>query len=1346
MKDTTVVLNLYGQVKEIKVNYYVSRMQAKEKLSFFYYTRDLWRIFKDTNTFEHLCLILLSSGSLNDARREELVHQHRKSCSQGIAIESLINLLNNQSLYYTVDSLNRLNEHQSLRISKNLSNVDGVWKKVIEDVKNERKKDSSHIPPLPFGNSRHVRLSDIVTSIEVSEVVNSDLLDTNLESTNIEYNNFHKIFEKPFNKILVQGEPGMGKSVQVRNLIHLWSFDQWQTSKNKLVIVIILRDVLSDDDIFETIMKQNFKTVSSISKDIIRLLFEEKSQEVLLFVDGADEFHLNDHPLNHIIDKPNCPVPTVIWTRKWKAKDIRTTCDITFELTGLNDEQLISFFSKCFYDDPFATIFLNSLNGKNKSVRNLCRVPLLAMIVFYVWKEKGDFFSKTLYEIYENLVKIVQEKTEVRRSNLKDRMKVIHKICFTNLAKSKILLSTNSSEERDIKECISGLVQIIPQRHANSGLTEIQFHHLSIQEFFAAKYLIDEYQRVFSINLLFKPLDEQLNKLNNTNIYNVMEFIKQCSTKIFNKILLNSRKIQAMYKCSDKLKGLLEQGLGNEKTLLFENEKVNDLVLSILFEKIGINIEEVTLQKTEIDIALLLKTLSSSSPNLKNIYIKDRTLLTCLYKDGILLDSLLTLLRLTKLSNFHMGKTCFQIIRHCNKSSTSAKRKVKDLEISHSRNNGIIIIRATFGSVYMASLTDNCSNFSSYINWDVIKFIKKCPYMKTLTFKNKILRERFCPQLFEVLQNKIKMEVLRTVCLVNTIIETPNEEFLSNCYRYLRPPKYEMNEQKRNKESSQLNSFDVTVMRNDELLFVLNIDQDCRKGINIPTWKYNKVENMSHVVNGWRRDMIKMRNFNLKSYTKIKNISFSLDDDLVCSLFQDIQSLNLADCFINEKTVQSHILEKLPKISNLISLDLSTLNWSHSLTKLIVQVLSNSPFLTSLKLNDCGLIERKATLLGESLVHCSNLELLSLQYNNEMNCGLEKIFKGLENHTDRMKHLNLGACDLSRDLTSLLGEFMQKCCNCESISIEGNQTTGSGFHDLCNGLIYCKNIKSLNFSKCSLNNAQAISLGKCLKNLSNIENLCLSENKNMESGFGDICNGLETSSNCLKHLNLDWCNLSSTKAEKLGKSLEHCCFLETLSLRESENMGDGFTEICLGLTKSSECLKSIDLSWCNLSENQAKKLAKCLQKCSRFESLLAEGNSKMDLQLYAVFSSLKTSSESFKYLNLNWCDMTENQAKRLGECLLNFSSLESLSLKFNKSMGIGFSNICDGLKSSSNSIKTLQFDECNLNTYQAKCLGECLRSCSNIESLSLYQNPDIGSGLDIIKHSIKDDIYVNLQV
>lgn len=334
-------------------------MDWKKKLCFKYYEKNIIEFINSENCCLDIIIKLTAKGIFNFDVGENVLAE--KDLSQIVKEIYFINL---------IEFFEKSGKPRMMDFAKKICDFQAVWTELLNRTKEERKKESSKILLFPFDELKTISLADIVKSVGIREVIKTNLNDIELIDTDIKYSNFYELFRKNFNKILIQGSPGIGKTVQVKYLTHKWAVNEWNFENDKLLIVIILRDVDPDGNMYEDIIKQNFKHISFITEDIIEEMILEKYSNIILFLDGADEFNDQQSQINKYIEYGFCDISTVIWSRKWRAERLWCTCDAVYELTGLDKESMKEFFEKCFLNKDLSDQFIKIVTPKSEHDRD----------------------------------------------------------------------------------------------------------------------------------------------------------------------------------------------------------------------------------------------------------------------------------------------------------------------------------------------------------------------------------------------------------------------------------------------------------------------------------------------------------------------------------------------------------------------------------------------------------------------------------------------------------------------------------------------------------------------------------------------------------------------------------------------------------------------------------------------------------------------------------------------------------------------------------------------------------------------------------------------------------------
>ncbi|XP_023220678.1 uncharacterized protein LOC111622509 isoform X1 [Centruroides sculpturatus] len=304
--------------------------------------------------------------------------------------------------------------------------------------------------------------------------------------------------------ILVTGKPFFGKTTLVRRLAYDWSTRKslHYLSRYDILIVIQLRE-LGNRTIIEAITETILGTRDENSINA----FVKSKLNFLILLDGYDNMVKKQLFLDFLRSSINNPSPkmTVVLTSNEKvSKTIRIKFDWHFSLTGLMQEDQISYVAQVFVDDVkkgkrMKEIYLENL----VFLEDLTICPQMMNILCSIHKHEEEFnvTITTLYiKIIEMLIRRYWSKYGynylLKKSSFVEGEKLLlrlGKIIFENLINDKHFvlekdLKKEFSNEQEF-EIISQL-NIVPVTNFGDDIAISTFHQMLI-EFLAAFYVFN---------------------------------------------------------------------------------------------------------------------------------------------------------------------------------------------------------------------------------------------------------------------------------------------------------------------------------------------------------------------------------------------------------------------------------------------------------------------------------------------------------------------------------------------------------------------------------------------------------------------------------------------------------------------------------------------------------------------------------------------------------------------------------------------------------------------------------------------------------------------------------------
>ncbi|XP_067126626.1 uncharacterized protein [Centruroides vittatus] len=304
--------------------------------------------------------------------------------------------------------------------------------------------------------------------------------------------------------ILVTGKPFFGKTTLVRRLAYDWSTRKspHYLSRYDMLIVIQLRE-LGNRTITEAITETILGTRDENSINA----FMKSKLNFLILLDGYDNMVKKQLFLDFLRSSINNPSPkmTVILTSNEKvSKAIRIKFDWHFSLTGLMQEDQISYVEQVFADDVkkgkrMKEIYLENL----VFLEDLKICPQMMNIICSIHKYE-DEFNVTITTLYIKIIKMLIRgywskygyNYLLKKSSFIEGEKLLlrlGKIIFENLINGKHFvlekdLKKEFSNEQEF-EIISQL-NIVPVTNFGDDIAISTFHQMLI-EFLAAFYVFN---------------------------------------------------------------------------------------------------------------------------------------------------------------------------------------------------------------------------------------------------------------------------------------------------------------------------------------------------------------------------------------------------------------------------------------------------------------------------------------------------------------------------------------------------------------------------------------------------------------------------------------------------------------------------------------------------------------------------------------------------------------------------------------------------------------------------------------------------------------------------------------
>ena len=318
----------------------------------------------------------------------------------------------------------------------------------------------------------------------------------------------HPKCQKP-RKLLIEGDPGMGKTTYLQKLAYDWANKQneWDASFPEIEVLLLLRCNDIKSSIWEAIDDQILpEDIDEKAKETFFKYIKENQSKVLLLLDGLDEADNceQDVYLSLVTCKLLSACHVVITSRHKVGKKVSLHCHTLWEIVGFTKEDSKSFIRKYFQGkDHLAEKFIKYYvedwyadppDPLDRGLADLAKNPLNLTLLCCIFEDSKNVFHQCRTRLYIEIVLLVLrryvEKNVLKSSNDQDlisvyreELKLLGRFSLHSLHERKWYFE----KEKDIDNF--GFLSFQQGGTRSKPCTRCVFSHKSFQEFFAGFYL-----------------------------------------------------------------------------------------------------------------------------------------------------------------------------------------------------------------------------------------------------------------------------------------------------------------------------------------------------------------------------------------------------------------------------------------------------------------------------------------------------------------------------------------------------------------------------------------------------------------------------------------------------------------------------------------------------------------------------------------------------------------------------------------------------------------------------------------------------------------------------------------